>query len=138
MLAKAFVEWRATPEVTLELDVQAASSTYAAGNENNRHQPDGTYYLGPGKAPGYAIFNLGVDYRPLPRLKLFAQANNLFDIKYYTAAQLGATGFTNTGSFIARPFATPVIAGERALVSATFYAPGAPRMIWAGLRYDFP
>jgi len=137
-LAKAFVEWRATPEVTLELDVQAASSTYAAGNENNRHQPDGTYYLGPGKAPGYAIFNLGVDYRPLPRLKLFAQANNLFDIKYYTAAQLGATGFTNTGSFIARPFATPVIAGERALVSATFYAPGAPRMIWAGLRYDFP
>jgi hypothetical protein len=30
-----------------------------------------------------------------------------------------------------------VIDGERAVVSATFYAPGEPRMIWVGLRYDF-
>ena len=27
--------------------------------------------------------------------------------------------------------------GARPLVHATFYAPGAPRMIWAGVRYSF-
>ena len=74
---------------------------------------------------------------PRPGSKLFLQVNNLFDTQYYTAAQLGPTGFTDNGNFVARPFATPVIDGERPLVHATFYAPGAPRMIWAGVRYTF-
>ena len=36
--------------------------------------------------------------------------NNLFDRRYYSGAQLGPTGFTATGSYIARPF--PAISGE--------------------------
>ncbi len=100
-------------------------------------QPDGVYYLGPGKTPGYAVFNLGGAWRPLPGLQLFFQVNNLFDKQYYTAAQLGATGFTDSGSFIARPFATPVIDGARPIVHATFYAPGAPRTAWIGVSYAF-
>ena len=136
-LAKAYVDWQVTPQLALELDLQASSSSYAVGNENNKHAPDGVYYLGPGKAPGYAIFNLGADYRPIPALKLFVQVNNLFDTKYYSAAQLGPTGFTDAGNFIARPFNSPVIDGAYPLVHATFYAPGAPRIVWAGVRYSF-
>ena len=136
-LGKAYADFAITPQVSLDVDMQAASGSYARGNENNQHQPDGVYYLGPGKTPGYAVFNLGADYRPMPGLRFFLQVNNLFNTQYYTAAQLGATGFTNDGNFIARPFASPVIGGERPLVNATFFAPGAERMIWAGVRYAF-
>jgi outer membrane receptor protein involved in Fe transport len=68
---------------------------------------------------------------------VFAQIDNLFDERYYTASLLAATGFTGSGAFIARPFPTPVIDGERAVVSATFYAPGAPRSLWLGANYSF-
>lgn len=136
-LGKVFADFAITPQISLGVDMQAVSGSYARGNENNQHQPDGVYYLGPGKTPGYAVFNLGADYRPAPGLRFFVQINNLFNTQYYTAAQLGATGFTDAGNFIARPFASPVIGGERPLVNATFFAPGAERMIWAGVRYTF-
>ena len=53
-----------------------------------------------------------------------------------TAAQLGATGFTNAGNFVARPFAVAAN-GEYPLQRATFYAPGAPFGVNAGLRFTF-
>jgi outer membrane receptor protein involved in Fe transport len=136
-LAKVYADLAITPQLTLAMDMQAASGSTARGNENSQHQPDGVYYLGPGRTAGFAIFNLGADWRPAPGWKFFVQANNIFDTKYYTAAQLGVTGFTGSGSFIARPFASPVIDGALPLVHATFYAPGAPRMIWAGVRCSF-
>jgi len=81
--------------------------------------------------------NLGAEYRPTRKLTLFLQVSNLFDTHYATAAQLGATGFTAAGAFIARPFAGPVIGGERPVLGATFYAPGAPRLFWGGAKYAF-
>jgi hypothetical protein len=40
-----------------------------------------------------------------PEERSFAgQVNNLFDRQYYTATQLGPTGFTDQGAFIARSF----------------------------------
>jgi outer membrane receptor protein involved in Fe transport len=83
------------------------------------------------------VVNLGGDWRPAAGWRLFFQVNNLFDTQYSTAAQLGATGFTDSGSFIARPFAAPVVDGARPVVSATFYAPGAPRTGWLGVSYTF-
>ncbi len=136
-MAKIYADVAITPQFSLNMDMQAFSNTVARGNENSQHKPDGVYYLGPGQAPGYAVFNLGAEYRPAPGWKFFMQVNNVFNTKYYTAAQLGPTGFTNSGNFIARPFTSPVINGERPLVHATFYAPGAPTMIWAGIRYTF-
>ena len=74
--------------------------------------------------------NLGAGYRLTPWMQLVAQVTNLFDRKYYTAGQLGPFGFTDTGSFIARPL--PAINGEFPVRQATFYAPGAPaRCGWA-------
>ncbi len=80
-------------EVSLNVDLVAAAGFYARGNENNQHQPDGVYYLGPGKTPGYAVVNLGRDWRPAAGWRFFFQVNNLFDTQYYTAAQLGRDRF---------------------------------------------
>jgi hypothetical protein len=67
-------------------------------------------------------------------LELFAKINNLLDRRYYTAAQLGPVGFTDTSAFIARPL--PAVNGEFPAVRATFFAPGAPRGVWAGRRFQ--
>lgn len=134
-MGKAFADIQVTSKFSGTLSMMAYSSSYARGNENNEHQPDGTYYLGSGKSPGYAIFNLGARYQWNRRFQLFGQINNLFDRRYYSGAQLGPTGFTNNGSFIARPL--PAENGEFPVVQATFYAPGAPRIIWGGVRLHF-
>ena len=129
---KANADWQFNAAGSVGLGMTALSGSYARGNENNLHQPDGLFYLGSGKTAGYAIFDLNGRYRATKRLSFFAQVNNLFDRKYATAAQLGATGFDANGNFVAQPFGP----GEDALVNSTFYAAGAPRTIWVGLRYE--
>ncbi|TQK03555.1 TonB-dependent receptor [Herbaspirillum sp. SJZ107] len=132
---KARAGWRITPAWSVEAGVLAVSGANARGNENGLHQPDGTYFIGSGRTAGYAVFDLGSTWEVQPRLRLFVQVNNLFDRRYATAAQLNATGFTPDGNFIARPFTAQ---GDNAsVVHSTFYAPGAPRTVWAGLRYAF-
>ena len=136
-LLKAYANWTVAPKFSLDIDVAYVAGSFARGNENNEHAPDGVYYLGAGETPAYTVVNLGADLRPTERIRLFAQIDNLFDERYYTASLLAATGFTASGAFIARPFQTPVIDGERPLVHATFYAPGAPRSLWVGVSYTF-
>ena len=84
---------------------------------------------------GYAVANLGARYQVHRRLELFVRINNLFNRQYFTAAQLGPTAFNNTGNFIARAF--PAVSGEFPVQQATFYAPGAPRGAWGGIRFRF-
>ncbi|WP_028310100.1 TonB-dependent receptor [Derxia gummosa] len=136
-LFKAWADWRVLPTVRIGLDMNVVGDSLARGNENGQHQADGVYYLGPGKVGGYAVLNLGADWQATRAVKFYAQVNNLFDRKYATAAQLGATGFRGDGSFIGRPFTTPVIDGERPLMHSTFVAPGAPRIFWIGARIEF-
>jgi hypothetical protein len=69
------------------------------------------------------------------RVQLSLHINNLFDHRYYTAAQLGSTPFTNTGAIAIR--ALPAVDGNYPVVHATFYAPGAPIGAWGGLRFSF-
>ncbi len=132
---KLFADLQVTKKISLNFGVLALSSSYARGNENNEHASDGTYYLGSGKSPGYAVANFGARYQLNQHVEFFARVNNLFNRRYYTAAQLGPTGFTADGNFIARPFAA--VNGEFPLVQATFYAPGAPIGIWGGIRLKF-
>ena len=132
---KMYTDVAITPALSIDVDLVAASGSYARGNENNLHEPDGTYYLGPGKTSGYAVVNLGARYAVRPWLQLLAQVNNLFDRRYDTAAQVGVDGFTESGSFIARPF--PPASGEFPLRHSTFFAPGAPVRMWAGVRLKF-
>jgi outer membrane receptor protein involved in Fe transport len=132
---KAYADVQVTSRLLVDLGLIALSSSYARGNENNLHNADGTYYLGPGQSPGYAVVNLGARYQVHRNIELFVQINNLFDRKYYTAAQLGPTGFTSSGSFVARPF--PAIDDEFPVQQTTFFAPGAPRGAWGGVRLRF-
>ena len=133
---KAYLDYQLNPAFSMGLSMIAVSSALARGNENNSHQADGTYYLGAGKSAGYAIFNLAARYQVEPKMQVFMQISNLFDRKYANAAQLGSTGFNAAGNFQARPFAQNAN-GEYPLQHSTFVAPGAPRMIWAGMRYSF-
>jgi outer membrane receptor protein involved in Fe transport len=132
---KAFATWRVAPRITTSVDFVTLSGSYARGNENNQHQPDGEFYLGPGRTGGYTVVNLGAEYRPAHAVTVFAQIDNVLDHEYYTGAQLGATAFNANGSFVARPFAGPVVDGERPVLGSTFFAPGAPRAYWFGVRY---
>ena len=135
-IAKAFVDYQATSKFTLDLDFRAVSSAFARGNENNLSKPDGTYYIGQGTSPGYGVVNLGARYQVVKHLQAYIQVNNLLDRKYYTGAQLGATGFTAAGNFIARPF--PVASnGAYPIVQTTFFAPAAPLGVTGGIRLTF-
>jgi outer membrane receptor protein involved in Fe transport len=131
---KAFASVRATSKLVADLNLVADSSSYARGNENNAYKADGTYYLGPGVSPGYAVVNFRAHYDLSRRFQLLCQIDNLFDRHYYTAAQLANTGFTSQGTFIARPFPA-YSTGEYPIQSATFFAPGAPRRVWVELRF---
>lgn len=134
-MLKLGADYQLSQRLTLGADMLAVAGAYARGNENNAHQPDGVYYLGPGKTAGYAVFNLGGSYEATPQWQWTAQINNLFDRRYATAAQLGPTGFDANGNFLARPFAA--VNGAFPLQHATFYAPGAPRSFWIAVKYYF-
>jgi outer membrane receptor protein involved in Fe transport len=131
-ILKVFADYKPLSKLTVNLNIVAISSSFARGNENNQDKPDGIYYLGPGKSPGYGVANLGARYELHPRFQLFVQVSNLLDHHYYTAAQLGPTPYDNNGNFIARPFAA--VNGSYPIRTTTFYAPGAPLSVFGGLR----
>jgi outer membrane receptor protein involved in Fe transport len=135
-LLKLFAELPLGAAWSVGADISAVAGSVARGNENNAHQADGTYYLGAGRSAGYAVANLSLDFKPMKGLTTFVQVSNLFDRRYSTAAQLGATAFDANGNFVARPFAANAN-GDRPLVHSTFYAPGAPRAVYLGVRYSF-
>ncbi len=132
---KLFADLRATKKLALNFGLLALSGSYARGNENNEHEPDGTIYLGEGRSPGYAVANFGARYEVNRHVEVFVNVNNLLNNRYYTASLLGTTGLTGEGNFIARPFAA--VNGEFPLQHATFLAPGAPRAAWGGIRLKF-
>ena len=135
-LFKAYADYQFAGGLSAGLNMIAIGSSFARGNENNLHRPDGVNYLGSGKSGGYALFNLSTQYRVDKQLKFFAQINNLLNRQYSNAAQLGPNGFTANGNFIARPF--PATAGgDFPVQQSAFYAPGAPRTAWVGVRYQF-
>ena len=135
-IAKLFAEYAISAAWRISGNVIANGSSFARGNENNAHQPDGRFYLGSGRSAGFAVLNLAVLYKPFARLTLNARVNNLFDTKYSTGAQLGANPFTADGAFQARPFGVSAAAGYP-LQHSTFYAPGAPRAFWVNMKYAF-
>ncbi len=116
--------------------VVAYSSIFVRGNENNLHQA-GTAtdlngitrtYLGPGYAPGYGVLNLSTRYRVSNDFEVFARLANVFNRQYATAGALAENPFNAAGDFQADPDDWQ---------RETFYAPGAPRAAWIGLRYRF-
>ena len=134
-ILKAFAEYQPTAKISVDLDFAAVGRSYARGNENNRDQPDGIYYLGPGYSPGYGVVNVGAHYQVQKKVQLFVQIDNLLNHRYYTAAQLGPSPYNNAGAFVGQPF--PAVDGNFPIRTTTFFAPGAPIGAWGGIRFRF-
>lgn len=134
-MAKIFGDVQLSNRISLHANLVGIGGSFARGNENNEHEPDGVYYLGEGAVDGYAVVNLGVRVDVVRNVQAIGQFNNLFDTEYSTAAQLGPAGFTSSGNFIARPFAA--VNGEFPLYRSAFIAPGAPFRAWGGIRVRF-
>ena len=90
--------------------------------------------LGPGRTPAYAVLNAGVRYAFMRRIEAVVQVDSVFNARYYTAAQLGPTGFTSAGTFVARPL--PSIGGEFPVARSTFFAPGTPATLTLSVRFS--
>lgn len=127
--------WRANDWLRIGGDMQAFSSQFLRGNENNQHQSGTTTdafgnvrtFSGPGKAGGYAILNLNAEAKLGGGWQAFAKINNLFDRRYATAGALAENPFVG-GVFQADP---------NNWQRESFLAPGAPRAAWVGVRYVF-
>ncbi len=112
-----------TDRTTVGAGAVAVSRQFARGNDNNRHQPDGVNFLGPGEIAGYAVFNLNLDYKLDHGLRAFAKLSNVFGRRYATAGALQQNFFPSGN-----------LAAPGAQVNETFYAPGAPRALWIGIQ----
>jgi outer membrane receptor protein involved in Fe transport len=112
----------------------AFSSQFVQGNENNQHSVGASTdsfgntraFEGSGKAPGYGVINLYARYEFAPGWQVFGRLNNLFDKKYFTAGALAENPFNAAGVFQTN---------SDAWIKETFFAPGAPRAVWVGVRY---
>ena len=103
----------------LGLAVNGSASQYARGNENNQSLN--------GRVAGFAIVNIDGRWRISQAVEAFANFSNLFDRRYANFALLGSNAFTGPG----RTFNGLNPRYEE------FLGYGAPRGIWAGLRYNW-
>lgn len=111
---------RVTDNWSIGGTVLSFSDQYAHGNENNQHDENG-------KVDGYSILNLTTTYRLGQQWEIFAKINNVFDEDYSTGAILAENSFGADGAFLTDP---------NDWEDETFYAPGAPRAAWIGVRYS--
>ena len=132
-MLKLYADAHPLRKLGVSADFNLISASYVRGNENNKHQADGVYYLGSGKSPGYGVVNLGSTYDISSRFQIFAEINNLLNRHYYTAGQLATTPYDGAGNFVARPF-TPYAGGAYAVRNTTYLAPGAPATVFGGVR----
>jgi len=122
---KARLEYSVNPDWTVGSNVVAFSDRYMRGNENNAHVDSGNG-TGNGKASGYAVVNLDTRYNIGSGWSIFGKAINIFDREYNTTGMLGDSMFNSSG----------VWSGPDEH-KTSYFAPGAPRAGWLGIRYDF-
>lgn len=110
-----------TPSWNVGTNIFAFSDQYSRGNENNKYQGDGA------KVSGYLVMNVDTRYSfGNSGWQFFAKVNNIFDREYNNGGLLGEHRFdASTGAFTGNE------------VTPAFYAPGAPRAGWFGMRYEF-
>ena len=133
---KLALSHRTTERLRLGADLIAFSSQFVRGDENNQHQAgtaqalngEARTFLGSGTLGGYALVNLRAQYDLSGGWELFARINNLFDRRFATAGQLGENPFGASGQFQTN---------SDDWTRDTFFAPGAPRAGWIGVRYRF-
>jgi outer membrane receptor protein involved in Fe transport len=135
-MMKLYTDYHPLRRLSVDADFNLISSSFVKGNENNLHQPDGQYYLGSGKSPGYGIVNFGARYTFGTHYELFAEINNVLNRRYYTTGQLSDSPYDNSGNFIGRPFAA-YASGDYPLRNTTYLSPGAPITVFGGLKVSY-
>lgn len=147
-------DWQPHPAWRLGLGLTAHSGSWVRGNDNNDHQAGGTdsngiptqgtldptittepgrRYVGPGRTPGWAVFNLTASVRLAKGLELNARVDNLFNRRYVTAGELGLNPFT-TSRWGARD-ASGFNFNSNDWTHSTLVGPGAPRTVQLSLVY---
>lgn len=111
-LAKANLEWR-NERFGFGLEAQGRSNARYRGDEAN---------VDTGTVPGYVVFGLYGDWKPIPSTVLFARVSNLFDRDTATFGVYGDAGD---------------VLGAAYEDEHRFIGPGAPREFSAGLRIEF-
>ena len=127
---KLDVGWRGLPGLpTLRMgaNLQAQSGLYVRGNENNRHQPDGTDFNGSGRVGGFAILNLQARWQVAPGWTVLGKVNNVFDRRHATGGLLGENAFNAAGQ----------LQGPDDWRDEQFVAPGTPRSWSLALQWRF-
>jgi outer membrane receptor protein involved in Fe transport len=117
---KVSADFRVTDAWSVGGTVLSYSESYVHGNENNRHEENG-------KVDGYSVLNLTTSYKLGRQWEVFARINNVLDEDYATSGILAENSFGANGAFLADP---------NDWEDETFYAPGAPRAAWIGVRYS--
>jgi outer membrane receptor protein involved in Fe transport len=131
---KLRMQYAMTPNWTVGSNVNAFSSVYMRGNENNAHDANGENAEGEqiaasGKVKGYAVVNMDTRYKlNNSGWQVFAKASNIFNKKYATGGMLGENWFEVDGGVASFSGSGE---GDRQLMV------GAPRAAWIGMRYDF-
>ena len=136
-LLKLYSDYHPLRKLSISADFNLISSSYVKGNENNLHQPDGQYYLGSGKSPGYGVVNLGSRYTFNAHYQLFVEINNLLNRHYYTTGQLSDTPYDNNGNFISRPFTATTPAETIRCATRRISHPPHPCTAFGGLKVTF-
>jgi outer membrane receptor for Fe3+-dicitrate len=134
--AKAALGWEAAPWLSLDLDMVAVSGVYARGNENNAHQPDGTYYSAPARPIPMQCSTWAAKCVQAPASRCSHWCATC-STRLCHGRATGGHGIRRAGPGGLAALAGPVIDGERPLLNSTFFAPGAPRSIQVGARLRF-
>lgn len=107
---KSRFSYPVTAQTRIGLGIQAQSSTFARGDDNNLDVN--------GQVAGFTTVKLDVQHSVDKRFSLYAGVNNLFDVKYATYGAL-ATNNISTGA------------------SEQFLSLGAPRTLYVGMQAKF-
>ncbi len=131
--AKFSMDWFVNPQWSVGAQVVAVGKQTSQGNEDG-FIDDGEDGDGATKhnwdVRAYALFNLRADYRPTEKLTAYLRINNALNRRYETYGAIGSDLFPNGKQLV--PHLQPT---DAAL--AKFVAPGAPRTVFAGVRYAF-
>jgi len=131
---KLGIDWALTPQLSFGADLYVVSDLLTQGNEDglteDLEDDDDEPQRADWRIPGHGLLTLRASYRPGAKWELFARVSNVFDRRYETFGAVAPDLFPH-GQLI-KPHEQPGDAEN-----ARFVAPGAPRVIVAGVRYRF-
>ena len=123
---KMHAAYQVTPAWNVGTNVIYTGQSFLQGNENNDWYAF-TNYFGTGKADAYTVVHLNSNYKiENSNWSVIGKVNNVFNTKYNTGGLQGSSMFSPT---------TNAYAGDD--YRDSLFAPGAPRALWVGVKYEF-